>query len=196
MNDVPILGGDDPEQVLKQVESMYDAPAYVRRARRVQQVFDALVERCRRQRHEWLGMVRIRLGTLHALAGGWAALRPLVAGDDDLRALAAMHDDLQPQLRAPVEPTSSRRALRQALHELSESLERFNRRWRAFLDEIDLSGVNREREGYNRYYVLEQECAVRSLSAARHGFQPLEPLTREEFEALLPPLPVPRPAES
>jgi hypothetical protein len=54
-----------------------------------------------------------------------------------------------------------------------------------------LNQVNDLRDGYNRYYVLEKECAVRSFRLARQGFCPLEPLTVEDITALFPLLHVP-----
>lgn len=192
MDYVPTVGQD--EAAVKELMAQYDAPAYVRRARGVEAAYQQLLDHCGRQREELLGMVRTRLGLLHALAGAWAALRPLLADDaqvSDLRALAA---DLNPRLRVPVEPTTSRRTLRQALHELCESVERFNRRWQEFLDQVELGALNRLREAYNRYYPLEKECAVRSWRLARHGFQPLAPLTHADLAARFPLLPVPRPA--
>jgi hypothetical protein len=103
-----------------------------------------------------------------------------------------MYASLDPQLRLPVEPTSSTRKLRRTLGELVESVERFNQHWLAHLETVDLTRVNELRDGYNRYYVLEKECALRSPRLARLGFRRLEPLTREELTALLPSLPVPR----
>jgi hypothetical protein len=181
---------DGPE--LQQLQGMFDAPAYVRRGRRVQAAFEELLDRCRRQRHEWLGMVRTRPGLLRALAGEWEALARYLADADDLDGLRRLEQELTPQLRVPVEPTTSARALRGALRELCESMERFNGRWAAFLADLDLSTVNELREGYNRYYLLEKECASRSVRVARLGFHPLPPLTREEVAELLPPLAVPR----
>jgi hypothetical protein len=87
--------------------------------------------------------------------------------------------------------TTSGRALRAALRELIDSLERFNRRWRGYVTALDLTAVNRERDGYNRYFVLEKECAVRSAKIARHGFAPLPPLTHADLLAEFPELPVP-----
>jgi hypothetical protein len=55
--------------------------------------------------------------------------------------------------------------------------------------------VNEARDGYNRYYVLEKECAIRSALLARRGFCRLEPFTLEQLAALVPELPVPRLAE-
>jgi hypothetical protein len=190
VDDVTISGRED--HWLQELVGRYDAPAYVRRAREVQGAFDQLVARCRQQREEWLEMVRLRLGTLRALAGGWEALRPLLADDDQVDLLDRLYDSLRPRLRVPVERTSSPRALRRALAELEESIGRFNRRWQEFLRGVDVAGVNDLREGYNHYFVLEKECAVRSASVARHGFRRLEPLTVDELATLLPPLPVPR----
>lgn len=191
MDQAPIPGRDDG-YFFNRVMGRYDAPAYVRRARQVQEAFDHLVSRCRQQREEWLPMVGLRLGRLRALAGDWGALRPWLADADQLRVLQDLEAALDPRLRHPVAATSSSRALRRALRELNESIERFNRRWQTFLPTVDLTRVNALRDGYNRYYLLEKECALRSPRLARQGYRRLEPLTLEELAALLPPLPVPR----
>src|SRR5262249_6469307 len=137
-------------------------------------------------------IVRIHLGLLHALAGDWSELQPWLADEEDVHTLRALHAALEPRLRVQVRPTSSPGRLRRALRQLVESIERFNRRWRAHLSQVDLSAVNELRDKYNRYYLLEKECAVRSPRVARLGFRRLEPLTTAELTALLPPLSVPR----
>jgi hypothetical protein len=191
MNDIPALGPDtDREQ--RELMASVDAPAYIRRARRVQEAYDDLVARCRRQRDEWLAIVRVRLGRLQALAGEWSVLRPHVHEDAELERLRRLHEELKPKLRAPVAPTTASGSLQRALRQLIESLERFNRRWQRYLPRIDLTHVNELREGYNRHYVFEKECAVRSAAVARQGFRPLEPLTLADLAAALPLLPVPR----
>jgi hypothetical protein len=48
------------------------------------------------------------------------------------------------------------------------------------------------RENYNRYYVLEKECATHSASVARQGYRPLAPLMHDELARRIPPLPVPQ----
>jgi hypothetical protein len=188
VDETPILGRDDAERM--HVLAQYGAPAYVRRANDVEAALEHLLDGCRRQREEWLGMVRSRLATLHALAGDGESL-PSFLDEDRVRRLRDLHADLQPRLRAPIAATTSPRVLRRAFEELRESLERFNRRWREYLHELDLTALNRKREEYNRYYVLEKECAVRSPRVARHGFRPLPPLTTADVETLLPPLPIP-----
>src|SRR4051812_10501239 len=107
MDEIPILGRDDERRDFLHLMASYDAPAYVRRARGVQEAFEQLVRRCRGQRNEWLAMVRIRLGRLRGLAGDWAALRPLLADAEQVDVLRRLEGDLRPQPRLPPEPTSS-----------------------------------------------------------------------------------------
>jgi hypothetical protein len=170
----------------------FDAPAYIRRARQVQDAFTGLIQRARVQRDEWLKMARTRLGLLHALAGDWPGLRPLLADDAQVEVLQYLLGELKPRLRARVAPTTKQSLLRQALERLCESLERFNRRWEAFLPTIDLTEINSLREGYNRWYLLEKECAVGSSVLASRYFQPLAPLTLDDIARELPLLPIPR----
>jgi hypothetical protein len=192
MEETTILGRDDESEFFKRVLGQYAAPAFMRRARRVQEAWDDLVAGCRRQRDEWLAMVRLRVGVLHGLAGDWTALRPLLFDDEQAAVLQKLYDELEPRLRMPVETTSSPRALKRALLELIGAIVRFNHRWRKFLEQLDLSTVNAARDGYNRYYVLEKECATRSPRVARAGFNRLASLTNDDVAALLPPLPIPR----
>jgi hypothetical protein len=183
---------DEGREAFNEVLAQYDGPAYLRRARRVQGSYDGLLEQCRQQREEWLGMARVHLGMLRGLAGDWPALADHLADQQQLTVIAELWTTLQPRLRVPVEPTASARALRQAVGELIESLERFNRRWVDFVSGLDLAALNAERADYNRYYLLEKECAVRSPHIARQGYRAQEPLTADVLLAVLPPLRVPR----
>jgi hypothetical protein len=192
MEEELILARDETNEAFKRFLSHYDVPAYIRRARGVQAALDQLLDYCRARRAEWLEFVRMRIAMLHALAGDWENLLPFLADENQLDILRYLLAALASPLHAPVEPTSSSYALRRALRELHESLERFNQRWRKFVAGVDLTGVNDLREGYNRYYVLEKECAVRSARIARQGFTPLPPLTLDELESQFPLLPVPR----
>ena len=83
-----------------------------------------------------------------------------------------------------VDPPSDHR-FRRTLKEAAEKA-----KWE--LGQVDVAEVNRLRDGYNRWYVLEKECAVRSHAVARQGFVPLPPLTSAELAEHLPLLPVPR----
>jgi hypothetical protein len=187
---IPITFGSDDSRELREIMAQFDAPAYVRRARQVEGSYEELLERCRRQRLEWLAMVRTRLGQLAALSNEWEALRPTLCGEEELFSLRRLHDDLRPDLRVAPTPTSSPRALRRAAVVLQSSIWRFNQRWASFLAELDLAPINKQRDDYNRYYVLEKECALRSPRLAREGFRQLQPLTMDALAALFPPLPV------
>ena len=175
-----LIGGRDDNRLYNKVLSMYGVPAYARRARAVEDAYEDLIHRCRRQREEWLAEVRDRLGRL--LATGYR-VRP---GDwlEDLAAAVGV-----PELRPA--PTLSRWRLRRSLRGLAEMVGRFNANWRSFVNGLDLDAVNQLRDGYNRFYLLEKECALRSATLAKVGFQPLPPLMRDELFALYPILPEP-----
>jgi hypothetical protein len=191
MSTVPFQGSSEGREN-QLVIAQFDAPAYLRRARGVQEALEHLLRKGRAQRDEWLAMTKVSLGRLHALAGDWSAMRPLVADEAQLAVLESLHASLAPKLRAPVPPTSSQRVLRHALHRLVSSLERFNARWQDYLEKVDLGVIDRLRDGYNRYYVLEKSCALRSDRLAGYGFVPLPPLSVEELASHLPTLPVPK----
>jgi hypothetical protein len=191
VEDIPILGRDDPAEILKRFFANYDAPAYARRARAVEDAYDQLIRNCHRRRDELIQLVRLRLGVLKALAGRWEALQPLL-GNEHAGLMRELHDELDPVLKVPVAPTPSCRVLSRALCELRASIERFNRRWHGFLESVDLKPINELRDGYNRYYLLEKECAMRSARLARQGFRRLAPLTVAHLATVFPLLPVPR----
>ena len=192
MDEFLLRGRTDDRRFFNQVASYYGPPAYIRRATRVEAAFSELLHRCRAQRDERLMMTRIHLGMLHRLAGDWSTLRPLLRDDQQVEVLRSLMATLNPRPRLTIHATRVRGKLRRALRELVASLHEFNRRWREYLAEVDLTALNRLRADYNRYYVLEKECAVRSSRLARQGFVPLAPLTFADVEAALPLLPVPQ----
>jgi hypothetical protein len=178
MGEFAAAGRDDSNGLVRYLAGRYDVPAYVRRARRVQEALDLLVQRCLHRRDEWLDMVRLRLKMFVALAG-----------PEEVEKVRPLANHLGTSLPSLVPPTPSRRRLRRAGRELAESLDRFNRRWTSYLEQVDLAEVNRLRAAYNRYYLVEKECALRSPRLARHGFQPLNALTHADLIELLPALP-------
>jgi hypothetical protein len=184
---------DDELRIRMIVAAQYDAPAYVRRARAVEDAFDNLLDRCRRQRIEWLAGVRLHLGALRAGAGDWVNLRPLLADDEQIDVLKLLHAEAGDPEYAMVGPQHGR-GLRRALRSLAGSIGRFNCRWRAYIVELDLSPINALRDGYNRNYLLEKECAVGSARLLPQTFRRLAPVTSGEILDRLPPLPEPRAA--
>lgn len=176
----------------RKILAQFDAPAYIRRARRVEDAWEELVARCGRQREEWLKSARLRLGMLAGLAGDWSRVEPFLADSTDASRLQGLLAEWSPRLRVVVARTSSERKLRAALCALRDAIERFNCRWSGFLPGVDLTAINKLRDGYNRFYVLEKECAVRSPIVARQGFQPLPPATVDDLYALFPSVWVPQ----
>ena len=182
----------DGNDLFRRVLAHYDVPAYVRRARGVQDAWEHLLAHCRRQRDSWLLLPRIRLGMLKGLAGDFRGLTPWLTDDSQIRVLEQLVADLKPRLRVRVSPTSSSQTLRRGLGTLIDSIARFDRRWQEYIPGVELTQVNRVREDYNRYFLLEKECAVRSARVARLGFSRLEPLGAADLLRELPLLPVPQ----
>jgi hypothetical protein len=87
--------------------------------------------------------------------------------------------------------TDSPAQVRRALEDVASSFRRFNGRWERFLLDFDLSYLNERRAAYNRYYVLEKECALRSTSLVKQGFQLLQPATTDDLFREFPLLPIP-----
>jgi hypothetical protein len=178
------IAGDDERKLLMQVVAQYEAPAYIRRARQVEVACEAVIERCRRQRSDWLAGVRLHLKALDA-AGNDVDLRRTF-GAATMAAIELLRSETGLK-RQPVE-FARLRSLRSLLRYLRWSVARFNRRWSAFLDQFDLSELNALRDGYNRYYLLEKECAVGSIRLAAMTYRRLEPMTHRELHDHFAPL--------
>jgi hypothetical protein len=185
------MSDDGDRQLFEKDVPLMDAPAFVRRARDVEAAWNALLESCARERANLLEMPRMRLARLVALARSEAALSALVRTAEEAHDLVKLHRDWQPRLRSKVHTTHSAAELARALADLRLSFERFNRRWTKTLHELDLGPINALREGYNRFYLLEKECALRSTRIAREGFQPLVPVTVQRLLEEFPLLKIP-----
>jgi len=115
---------------------------------------------------------------------------------EELAYLERLYAQWQPRLRSTVRPVKSASELVRPLSELARSFARFNGRWLAFVEELDLAPLNKLREDYNRYYLLEKECALWSPRIARIGFVPKKPATLEDMLDELPLLKVPALAQA
>lgn len=173
----------------RQLLGMLDAPAYLRRALRVERAIDAARRRCITRREDLAGGARLRLKAWRRIV----ALDPGAAEKIPGESLAWI-ESLWPRLfpagdrpELSGNPGRSSRVLR----DLIESVERFNQRWQEFARTVDFSETNRLIEGYNRHYLFEKECAVRSGWIAARGYRPLAPLTAEWVLAEYPLLPTP-----
>lgn len=190
MNEPNIPAKDDEGQIFRQILGHYDAPSYIRRARAVEVGLAQLLQHARNKREELFSFVRLDLATLRAQAGDWEALDGIVSVKVR-RYLEGLFRELQPKLRSPVEATTSPARLRKTLEHLRHSVGRFNERWRKYLDDIDWRNINRVREDYNKYYILEKECALRSSRLARQDYRRLEPLSSADILVEMPFLQLP-----
>jgi hypothetical protein len=186
----------EDRRIFQQIISGFDAPAYIRRARRVEEAWNDLLERCRHKRAHLLEMPCLRLARFFKLTASWSPIPADICLPKDVSYLDKLHREWTPQLRSIVRPARTAAEIIQALADLVRSFERFNRRWLEFVNEIDLAHVNELRDGYNRFYVLEKECALFSSRIARDGFVPLPLAELKDVLEAFPLLKVPHIAES
>src|SRR5258707_14054763 len=137
----------------------FDAPAFLRRARRVEEAWNNVLETCRHKRAHLLEMPRLRLARFFKLTASWSPIPDDICLPADLSYLEELHRQWKPQLRSFVQPARTAAEIIQALADLARSFERFNRRWLEYIHDLDLAHVNELRDGYNRFYVLEKKCA-------------------------------------
>jgi hypothetical protein len=74
-----------------------------------------------------------------------------------------------------------------------DAIDSFNRRWQKHVAECDLAPLNALRDGYNKYYLLEKECALGDSRVARLNFKWLDPITHAELLNQFPLLTSPTP---
>lgn len=183
---------EEDQRIVQEMIGRFDAPSFIRRARHVEMTWTQLLDRCAHERLHRLEFVRLRLGQLRALLGSWEALAEWLPEEHERNELICLHDELKPRLRLPLEPTTSRRVLRNATQDLVEAMARFNAGWTKWIAKLDLRPVNQARDAYNRYYLLEKECAFGAAAIARRDYQQLEPITLDDVARKFPLLSVPR----
>ena len=182
--DTTPLAGTEAE--IKELLGLFDAPAFARRGVDLEYALGRIDARCRRERGAMLEMVRLRLRQWAAVAPGPAtALEVFIAPIDALWPLADAPPPAWADRPAPA------RKLRSVARDLVASVARFNRRWDRLLAELDYEPVNRLVERYNRYYVLEKECTLRSPRLAARHFEPESPVSYESLLGRYPTLPLP-----
>jgi hypothetical protein len=174
------------ETEIKELLGLFDAPAFARRGQDLEYALARLHARCRRERDALLDMVRLRLRQ-------WAGV---ATGPDDvsgafvapIAALWPLCDAEPPAWTGQPAPFHRRRSV---ARDLVSSVTRFNQRWAAFLDQLNVEPINRMIDQYNRYYVLEKECIMGSARLALRHFTPKALLTRAALDEEYPALPVP-----
>jgi hypothetical protein len=136
-------------------------------------------------------MPRMRLARLFALGLLSGQTATAIFSANDLIYVQALHQEWKPRLRAEVKPARSVAVLERAREDLARSFRRFNERWSKYVHNFDLAPINRLRERYNRYYLLEKECALWSSRIAQQGFIPLPYVTVQDLFEEFPVLRIP-----
>lgn len=180
----------EDRRIFQQIVAGFDAPAFLRRARRVEEAWNGLLDRCRHKREHLLEMPRLRIARFIKLDGMRLPAEE-ICPPADLEYLQELHREWRPQLRSAVRPARTASEVALALSEVARSFERFNRRWLEFVGGLDFAHVNDLRDGYNRFYVLEKECALFSARIAREGFSPLPHVEMKDALDVFPLLKVP-----
>jgi hypothetical protein len=180
------------ETEVQQLLGLFDVPSFARRGQDLESSLARLQGRCERMRAEMLEMVHLRLRQWAGAATGPDDWSDTFA--EPVAPLWALSGASEPPQWA--NQAASIRRRRALARDLTASVERFNRRWTQFVKGLDLGPVNRRIEGYNRYYLLEKECALGSHRLAARLFRPVDPLSVDDLIARHPPLPAPRPIEA
>lgn len=183
---------ESPEQqIFQQIAGSFDEPAFLRRARKTQAAWDSLLQHAEVSRESMLAVVRVKLALLTSIMFSRETdLRDIVSAAD-LELLQNCHDEWTKLLRG-----RSRRARRPiqvstALVRFVEIGERFNRQWNSHVRGLNFDHVNALRDGYNKYYVIEKECALQSHRTAVRGFRPLPDVGPDDVLKHLPLLELP-----
>jgi len=174
----------DPE--LNELLGLFDVPAFARRGQDLEHSLDRIHTRCRVQREEMLEMVRLRLRQWSRAVEGpdrWPEV--FVAPIESLWELTCSESPRW------ADRSAAARQQNAVARDLIASIERFNHRWRKFLESLNLGPANQAIDQYNKYYVLEKECVMGSARLASRYFTPVERLSPESLLKIYPTLPVP-----
>jgi len=174
----------DPE--MRALLGMFDVPAFARRGADLEHALRRLRALLQRDRLGMLDMVRLRLKQWAAAVDGPEA--DVTTFVESIRPLWAAAGAEPPRWASRNGTDRNRRTI---ARDLVAGVERFNRRWSARIEGLNLDPINDQIDRYNRYYVLEKECALGSARLAARYFVPLQPLAKSDLLADHPLLPVP-----
>lgn len=175
----------------QKINATTGTPSFCRRGTAVEDAWNSLLAKCHEKRQELLTMAQLRLATFLALIERQLDLATEFCTEADLIYLDSLHREWSYQLQIAVTPASSERQLRIPFTELQRAFLRFNDRWADFVNKIDLTTNNRLRDNYNRYYIIEKECALWSPQIAKQGFEPMKLLIHDDLFGEFPLLRIP-----
>jgi len=183
-----VLGRDtDWDDITQRLIGMYDLPAYMRRALRVEDALRGLEQRLAKQRDQQFETVRRQLRLWLSLVEKIPAT-PLNLNEAQRHTL----DEIMRQVLKDRRPLPGQLWLprwKKIFAEIQTAVARFNERWDQLLAVVDVTSVNQRIDEYNANYLIEKECAFRSARAAARGYQPLPHVSRDWLRELFPLLP-------
>lgn len=183
-----ILGRQsDWDNLTKRVLGLFDQPAYIRRALRVDDAIAALHQKLVKQYEEQLRPVRIALVAWQFLVSQDPRIQGSLDDADRIR-LQRLTDQLRGSAESAATLSRWTRP-RRVLDRLFAAADDFNRGWNDYLAVVDISLIEKRIEEHNQYYLLEKECAFRSARAAARGYRPMAPFDRRQLLERFPLLP-------
>jgi hypothetical protein len=177
----------DWDQLTQRVLGLFDTPAYMRRALRVEDAVAALERRIEQQRWEWLEGVRRGLARWQGALERWPDASELLSGEMSDQLIR--WSELAGRSDRPPAPELWPARPKRVLADLARTMQVFEERWERYLAVVDLDEVNRLIDDYNAKYLIEKECAFRSSRAAARGFRSMCRLDRAWLASRFPPLP-------
>lgn len=176
----------DWDDMAKRVLGLFDQPAYIRRALRVEDAIRAIEEKIDHERKLMLAPVRRALAV-------WQEL--LRQKPDAAKLLTDRQAEAIAGVASMIDGPTSHGAIgvwtrpRRVLGQLASAIDRLNERWVQYVEAVDVSLIEQRIDEYNRYYLLEKECAFRSPRAAARGFVHMPPFDRQRLLDRHPRLP-------
>jgi hypothetical protein len=183
-----------PSEDEKAMLGLGDPPAFLRRGMSVVDAENRVRRQCETAREEMLFAVKLRLRAWNRLTTDRESIRRSMSAEATAAVARLNESSYGPdESKVSIEPTGWPVFAGRRWIALVAAVEDFNRNWRRFIDAFPLDDLHRAIDGYNRYYVLEKECAVRSIHTARRGFTPRTKPTNVDLLGEFPPLETPPP---
>ena len=180
-------------ELLKMLVEPGEEPAFLRRARTVDDAWQQLLATCRSQRDEMLKGPQLHLSILaEHVRNDWSQVADYLADAEQFRYFESLYVGWRPHLNFKRGRTIWRRNCRRLVAAFIESADRFDRAWKKSLQQLDLTAMNCLRREFNEYYPVEKACAFDCEQVDRLGFNELSPVTFEMLLEMFPPLEAPR----
>ena len=176
-----VLAGAFPEEKLAWAAAL-GVPAFVRRANALEEAQSTLHDRIRAERSRRLRFLHAAAREIESSRRAGAVLPPGIAA-----ALDEIISDPRFRPGAPAQSALSPRRVAIKAGRLRRRILDFNARWLHYVAAVSLEEVRSLQMGYNRWYPLEREFALRGV---RMSFTPIRLLDPEDLIRMHPGLPI------